>query len=446
MSETYSKKQILSFLKFHEDLPRYETTIFNFDKFATQLANVVTDPYTPTPYAIGLHGEWGSGKTSLIGQVLLNVQKEFENDENKKVIWFDAWKYERLDPAAALLQRISIQFNKNSNFKRAIKGLVYTFSDVALRAKTGLSLKQVIENFESSVKEIPTIIDQLEKMLENRRLVVFIDDLDRCLVENSLRVLEAIKLFLNAKGMIFVIAVDMKKLERAWALRYNESPSAIQEGKDHVEKIFQLRLTLPPKEQQQIESYVKDLASTLPDKIRDLVVNGCPRNPRKIKRILNLIFFLSKELKEEEFNSLFPLIVIWCIITSSYPWLAEIIKREPNSLVQMGLASANYTFDAFKRLGSTFQEVRNQRNNLTVMGKGMISWPKVYRSTLDGLEQIIEKNDIDVLNFLQEFRKFYDLQINQGTNEEMMTQKLEQFKRDIGDDLSVVIYRAGLIG
>lgn len=58
------------------------------------------------PFAICLNGEWGSGKTSL----MYIVYEEFEERSNDqlKVIWFDAWKYERLDPVLALLQKIII--------------------------------------------------------------------------------------------------------------------------------------------------------------------------------------------------------------------------------------------------------------------------------------------------------------------------------------------------
>src|SRR5690606_30822191 len=57
------------------------------------------------PFAILLNGEWGSGKTSL----MKIMQKKIENNKtnkNKKVIWFNAWQYEGLDPRTALLVKI----------------------------------------------------------------------------------------------------------------------------------------------------------------------------------------------------------------------------------------------------------------------------------------------------------------------------------------------------
>jgi hypothetical protein len=156
--------------------------------------------------------------------------------------------------------------------------------------------------------------------------------LDRCHVDNALGILEALKLFLSSQGAIFVVAVDMKKLERAWDLRYQGYDAARLEGKDHIDKIFQLKLSLPPKNVEGIHEYIRLLAASLPTELGALIAEGCPKNPRKIKRILNLIYFLAKGTEEEAFVPDLPLIVIWSIITVAYPELARIITNDPNSL------------------------------------------------------------------------------------------------------------------
>src|SRR5207237_7432508 len=52
------------------------------------------------------------------------------------------------------------------------------------------------------------------------RFVVLVDDLDRCLPEKAIQVLESVKLFLNASGFSFVLAVDDEVVERGIAHRY----------------------------------------------------------------------------------------------------------------------------------------------------------------------------------------------------------------------------------
>jgi hypothetical protein len=92
-------------------------------------------------------------------------------------------------------------------------------------------------------------------------------------------------------------------------MRYQGHEMAKMEGKDHVDKIFQLKLSLPPpKEIEAISGYIRWLAASLPDELSKLIAEGCPPNLRKIKRILNLIYFLAKGTKEEAFDKDFPLI------------------------------------------------------------------------------------------------------------------------------------------
>ena len=54
----------------------------------------------------------------------------------------------------------------------------------------------------------------------NRRVVIFVDDLDRCLLPNVLVVLESIKLFFDVEGCVFVVGLDSAIAERAVADKY----------------------------------------------------------------------------------------------------------------------------------------------------------------------------------------------------------------------------------
>jgi len=307
------KDKVLEKLSLLADEPIEEPALFRFDVFAKQLVGFLLDDKLPSPYAIAVHGEWGGGKTSLIRRVF-NVLKEDprKKDKDWRVLWFDAWEYERLDPAAALMEKIAHEYeDRNKNFKEALKGFAFFSLDIALRRAINMGLKEALEHFESSVKEIPTIRQRLSEMIgEEGRLVVFVDDLDRCHIDNTLEILEAIKLFLNAKGAVFVLAVDMTNLERAWDLRYRGYKTANIEGKDYLDKIFQLRLSLPPKEGEAIRGYIKELADSLPDNLHAVVAEGCPPNLRKIKRVLSLIYFLGKGSDDKTFDKDFSLIVI----------------------------------------------------------------------------------------------------------------------------------------
>ena len=106
MASSY-KQEVLEKLSLIQDEPDSKSNLFQFKKFADQLVDVLNDPNTHTPYSIALHGEWGSGKTSLIRQDYEIMQEKLKEKEGWKLIWFDAWEYEKLDPVAALLQNAS---------------------------------------------------------------------------------------------------------------------------------------------------------------------------------------------------------------------------------------------------------------------------------------------------------------------------------------------------
>lgn len=90
MSESDHKQQILEKLKLITDEPEIENLQFNFVKYSQQIANILTDKKLQPPFTIGIHGEWGSGKTTLIKKVKKDLEKT--NDKNLKIIEFDVWK------------------------------------------------------------------------------------------------------------------------------------------------------------------------------------------------------------------------------------------------------------------------------------------------------------------------------------------------------------------
>ena len=112
----YNRDEIVNNFTIHTDDPDLESDFFNFSTFSDQLANFLLHQDTPTPYTIGLHGEWGSGKTSLVKRAYIHLVKKVKN-EKFKYVWFDAWEYERLDAVSALLYNIALQYPQDKRGK-----------------------------------------------------------------------------------------------------------------------------------------------------------------------------------------------------------------------------------------------------------------------------------------------------------------------------------------
>ena len=337
------KEQILADLVLIKDEPALNL-MFGFEQLAMQLFNVITDEKTNTPFAIAVHGEWGSGKTSLINTVYEKTKKLIEkNNVGWKTLKFDAWEYERTDIVVALLQQISNQYD-SSNSTNLTKSLSSFILDVMLRKTMGMSKDETIKHFKNFVKCVPSIRKNLEDLTKDNRLIVFVDDLDRCNIGNVLDMLEAIKMFFIAEGVIFIVAVDMDKIERAWRLRYNNNLAGT-EGRDHIEKIFQLKLSLPFKQDTAISAFVSNLFPhfLMSEERKKLLVSGCKRNPRNIKRVLNLVYFIILGLPEDEnFSQKIDLVILWCVLVSSFPELAKRVKNDPSLLFRTSFACCRF--------------------------------------------------------------------------------------------------------
>jgi len=416
--------------------------MFQFEKFAGQLVNLISDDNLPTPYSIAIHGEWGSGKTSLIGQMFTLLKKNCD-EKNIKIIWFNAWEYEQMNPMLALMQTIESEYESSaSKLKEALKGLLLVSTDIFLRTQVGVSIDDVKEQYQSSIKHIPSIREELEGIISSGRLIVFIDDLDRCSVDNALNILEAVKLFFNSRGAIFVFAVDIKKLEKAWELRYG-GLAELHEGKEHIDKIFQLKLSLPPKERKEIEEYVNQLSTSLPQEIRNLVVDGCPHNPRKIKRILNLLYFLAKETTDKVFEDYLPILTIWSIATIAFPDLAYIIKKSSSSLVEISLI-VNHLKNYESLLGRIEEiKLKVSHNEFVDISGVRFSRKDILPSTIEGLEQI--SKDIESFNFIKAIADYYSIWVENEQTENLRP-TLEIFHERVSKLMLEIIFRAGLIG
>jgi hypothetical protein len=257
-----------------------------------------------------------------------------------------------------------------------------------------------------------------------------------------------------------MIAVDIDKLENSWELRYG-NPSALEshkdQARDHVDKIFQLKLSLPIKDQKEIDRFIKAKAMSLPNEFHNLFVNGCPKNPRKIKRILNLVRFvtITTTTNNESFQKYFPIFVIWSICRLAYPELCNVIKQWPQSLIQMALIARyiedygdyHYTIEHLKNrpAGTHFKLKENliiPHNRIydpnyadTVPGTIIIK-----PSTLKGLEYMNRHKES--FYFIKEIAELYDIR-NKHMDNTLVDALMEDYN-DLRTNLVEVINNSGL--
>ncbi len=351
--------------QYFDDEPTENSNLFKNDALSSTIKEVILDSDLPTPFAICIDGEWGEGKSSLLksvcNKVSLDIKEDITKTDEFKVLWFNAWEYERLDPVAALLYLIQELYKDGGDkLKKTAISVGRMLFDMAIRAHTNMDLNDLETYFRDSVKGITSIKDDLQETIKKGKLIIFIDDLDRCIVEKTLEMLEALKIFLNSKNVIVVLAADIQKLERAWELRYNKL-STSGEGRDHIDKIFQLKISLPSKEEIDLKKYLEVLKSPLSPEEEKLIVIGCKNNPRKIKKIFNLLNF-SKRFKSYKTHHEVTTIILWYTLGSVYHQFFKVTKDSIPSLITVLIILHQF---------KTFEDAKNKLDNFMHMEPGV---------------------------------------------------------------------------
>lgn len=152
-----------------------------------------------------------------------------------------------------------------------------------------------------SIQEFRQLLeDYFKPVMQKERVVIFVDDLDRCLPNVALELLEAIKIFLGGLPCVFIIAADRQLVGQGLRLRYGElfssgDPQKTEElldrkGQEYFEKIIQFGIPVPPRTPQQAHDFIsaqfpKWVAAT------DLIQTVVGTNPRRLKQYCQRLDF-----------------------------------------------------------------------------------------------------------------------------------------------------------
>ena len=386
-----------------------ENDYLGFDVHANLIKGLIDEPGM-LPITIGLFGDWGSGKSSIMES--LKKAYDAETDKSTICLQFNGWVFEGYDDAkAALIEAILNSFESNKSIPKKAKNKIKKLAKsvnwmraigfcvknvaapiVAASLTGGLSLGPQIFDWIKGLTEYPQQIadaikdldydkfkkkylkedkspsfeeqyqvvrkfrDDFKEMLDEakvKKLIVLIDDLDRCLPDRIIDNLEAIKLFLNVENTAFVIGADQRIVRDAIRHRYKDLMARDDEKEnkrvvvDYLEKLIQVPYNLPKLSDSEVETYItllfcedeldkdgisgvinafkdfrrKDRYSvfgieqvksvisdstvrkrledkvTLISKLSPLIAGNLDGNPRQIKRFLNT-FILRKKLAD----------------------------------------------------------------------------------------------------------------------------------------------------
>ena len=288
-----------------------ETTddFLNYEVHCDLIKEYVTNPNL-LPLTIGVFGDWGSGKSSI----MKILEQKLEDDEKILTIYFNSWLFESYEDAKiSLLENILLELSKNETLSETAKKKILSLIsrvDYMKLAKDGIKKygknvvdiiatggvgsvieasfsmlkKEKIDELETAdlyklneyikdeqnntskntIKTFRKDFEELINLTDYESVVIFIDDLDRCMPERVIETLEAIKLFLSVPNTAFVIGADERIIKHSISMHLklhtlNSDSDYLQDSKqivtDYIEKLIQIPYRLPKLSLSEIETY-----------------------------------------------------------------------------------------------------------------------------------------------------------------------------------------------
>ena len=290
----------------------------------------LVDETADEPLSVGIHGDWGAGKSS----VLKMIEAGFSESDRVLCVRFNGWLFEGFEDAkAVLIETIVDELTRRRSTKtkvadqakkllRRVAWMKVARKTVAygVTAATGIPHPETVRDLgniasgllgretdsatsedlsalmerageflkESEAESAPEQMHafrqefkELLKIADIDRLVVLVDDLDRCLPRTSIETLEAIRLFLFVPRTAFVIAADEGMIEYAVRQHFPELPVAAGPAtyaRNYLEKLIQVPFRLPSLGYTETRIYTTLL----------LVLNECSEESKEFKTLVGL--------------------------------------------------------------------------------------------------------------------------------------------------------------
>jgi KAP family P-loop domain/Pentapeptide repeats (8 copies) len=257
------------------------------------------------------------------------IEDKLKSDNKILTVWFNAWRYEREDQFAiiALMKTIAYAMGEHPIYKelkpillRAVKIITKGFlSEVASRYigekgvaefKTKLLpkmdfLAEVDRDtiYFDGMNKIEMEMAKIMKKYDGSRVIVFIDDLDRCSPKKALEVFESVKVFLGLEGFMYIIGLSHETISKLITAEYQNSGI---KGEQYIRKIIQIPITIPEWNDIDIKDLIRNLSTKLDDKYKGIIEKNIEEiatavelNPREVKRFIVAHEIYSKNNKVE---------------------------------------------------------------------------------------------------------------------------------------------------
>lgn len=409
-----------------------DVDLLGHDKIAQTIIEIINDNHL-RPLTIGVYGDWGVGKSSILSllQMKINEEKDLKVS-NSHCVLFNGWLFQDYEDAkTALMETVVVELAKLQPKSKQIQKLAKSLfrrikwlkvakvsSSAATTLLTGIPTPGILGGLgdlykqgkklingksevgeeddsgsstdeESFLKEVEeeTVTQQVhafraefKKLIETSRvdhIIILVDDLDRCLPKAVIEVLEAIRLLLFVEGTTFVLSADEKMIEYAVREHFPNLPASYQDyTKNYLEKLIQIPIRIPLLNKAQTGNYIKLL----------MLQNHLKHDYERLKEVYT--FYEKKKKKPYE------------AVNLSYEIISQAISSDTVELKETLLVADQLTPTLATGLKGNPRNIKRFMNTLFLRMKVA----RIY-----GLDDVVKLNMLGKLMLLERFQtKFYE--------------------------------------
>lgn len=317
--------------------------------FSNKLAKAIYEYNDDSGLVIGLFGEWGTGKTSVINMAEEELLRLSKTDDNKPLfVKFSPWNYSDQDNLISLFFHSlnnKLQNSNNEKLKRKIGDFLKNYADAvdglaaipAIGSALAPILKTILKVKGDNLTKAPDLEESKEELKKalsdiSSKIVVVIDDIDRLDNSQIRDIFQLVKQVGDFPNVIYVLLMDREVVSSALKEVHNI------DGNEYLEKIIQVPFEIPDLSKEKLYSIlqnkIESIYMNLPKNIFFdkeywvYVFRNCVfpyiKTIRDINRVLNNFQFRYGALYQEtSFEDMLALTTIEVLEPKLYKWIQE---------------------------------------------------------------------------------------------------------------------------
>ena len=208
----------------------------------------------PTPYVMALEGGYGTGKTFFITRFCEYLAKNnYDGDVEIKSIYLNLWENDYIaNPFPVIAAQILLSLNPAHELQMSVKEKATKVANNLLKfgAKTfgGMDIPDIIPDLKQNKEDLSEFKKELQRLIEGSggKVVLVVDELDRCKPDYAVKSLEVIKHFFDVEGLCVILTTNLDFMNNICEAHYGHPKCDINMGEGYIQKFVQSKKILNP--------------------------------------------------------------------------------------------------------------------------------------------------------------------------------------------------------